>query len=321
MEFVVLQVDNIKEFARCDSTCVQKKTGNKKYMNELALSEPDKRGFQKAFDFCKLWCSEHQAELGIAEMALGVGILSWGVLNGHILMGHDVVASKLPGIGGLAGLGIGAAGSAAIATTFLKGCFVGGVTGIAGVTAIPAVALIGGGALILGAFGYVIGDAVNAIISPPMGFDALLLGGSIVAVGAALLIDGARRIVKDERVLQMTSKFNDGVIQFSSQATEIVATTWDELQGFTKELVKSPVASATAVSTAAAGAAIGGSLATGSVTVLGSHALGAAALSLGLVSAPIWPVIAGGAAGLALGVAAWKGVTHFRNKEGDTSAE
>jgi hypothetical protein len=283
-------------------------------MNEKKLTESDRSSFKKALDFCQVWCSQHQAEIGMAEMALGAGLLSWGVMNGHISMGSDVVASKLADVGGATGLGVGAAGSAAIAATFLKGCFVGGVAGIAGVTAIPAVALIGGGALILGAFGYVIGDAAQQIISPPMGFGDFFLGASIVSVGVALMIDGARRIVKDDRVLKMASNFKDGVIHLTSQATEIVATTWDQLQGIMKELAKSPVAGVTAGSTAAAGAVIGGSIAAGTVTVLGSHGLGAVALSLGLVSAPVWPVIAGGAAGLALGVAAWKGIKRLRSQ-------
>ena len=64
-------------------------------------------------------------------------------------------------------------------------------------------------------------------------------------------------------------------------------------------------------------ASLGGLAATGSVTVLGSHALGAAALSLGLVSAPLWPVIAGGAAGLGLGYAAWSTVRRFTGTTGD----
>ena len=35
---------------------------------------------------------------------------------------------------------------------------------------------------------------------------------------------------------------------------------------------------------------------------------------LELISAPVWSVIAGGAAGLAVGLAGWKAVKHFRNK-------
>jgi hypothetical protein len=284
-------------------------------MSKIPFSEPDNLGFERAFELCRAWASEHQAEVGVAEMALGAAILSWGVMNGHIVMGHDLVASKLANVTGLTGLGIGAVGSAAIATTFLKGIFVGGVATVAGVTSIPAVAIIGGASLVLGAFGYVVGDKLDAVFNPPMGFDDLLLGASITAVGAALMIDGARRIIKDERLLVAASKFKDGVIQLAPQATEIVAVTWDELQVLVKELAKSPSGYATAGVTAVAGAAVGSSLAAGSVTVLGSHGLGALALSMGLVSAPVWPVIAGGAAGLALGVAAWKGIKHFRGQQ------
>ena len=112
-----------------------------------------------------------------------------------------------------------------------------------------------------------------------------------------------------------------GVIQLAPATSEIIAKTWDELQSIITELAKTPAAGATAGTTAVAGAAIGGSLAAGSVTVLGSHGLGAVVLSLGLVSAPVWPIIAGGAAGLAIGVAAWKGVKHYRNKQSDAEGQ
>lgn len=283
-------------------------------MNKIVLREVDLTAFNSAFEKCKAWGIEHQAEVGVAEMALGAAILSWGVMNGHIQMGKDVVASKLADIGGLTGLGVGGAGSAALAATILKGVFVGGVGMVAGVTSIPAVVLIGGGSLILGAFGYVVGDKLDAFLHPPLGFEGMLLGSSIVAVGVALMIDGARRIVNDERLLEAASKFKDGVIQLAPQATEIIATTWEDLQALVKELAKSPSAFATAGATAAAGGAVGSTIAVGSVTVLGSKGLGALALSMGLVSAPVWPVIAGGAAGLVLGVAAWKGLKHYRDR-------
>jgi len=38
-------------------------------------------------------------------------------------------------------------------------------------------------------------------------------------------------------------------------------------------------------------------------------------ISLGFVSAPLWPVIAGGVAGLAVGLAAWKGVVYLFSDE------
>ena len=133
-------------------------------------------------------------------------------------------------------------------------------------------------------------------------------------VGMALIIDGGRRVVTDERVLAMASKFKDGVIQLVPIATKVVARTAEEFQAILKDLAN-PSAALSAGTTAAVGLAAGSSLAAGSVTVLGSQGLGAVALSLGLVSAPVWPIIAGGAAGFALGLAAWKGVKHYRGKK------
>ena len=80
------------------------------------------------------------------------------------------------------------------------------------------------------------------------------------------------------------------------------------------DLIDATGSVATGAAMAAAGTAVGGSLAAGSVTVLGSQAIGSVALSLGVVSAPLWPVIAGGAAGLAIGYGAWKTARHFGHK-------
>jgi hypothetical protein len=120
--------------------------------------------------------------------------------------------------------------------------------------------------------------------------------------------------VSDKRVLSSASRFRDGVISLVPQASEVVVATWEDLQELMKEAARSPSAYATSGATALAGAAIGSSIAAGSVTVLGSSTLGAAALSLGLVSAPIWPIVSCGAAGLTLGLAAWKGVQHLRDR-------
>jgi hypothetical protein len=94
--------------------------------------------------------------------------------------------------------------------TLLKGVFVGGVGMVAGVTCVPAIVIIGGGAAILGSFGYVLGDKVDALLNVPNGFGDLLLDGAAVAVGVALIIDGARRVVNDERVLSSASRFRGG---------------------------------------------------------------------------------------------------------------
>ncbi|MDO8812403.1 MAG: hypothetical protein Q7J38_10315 [Gallionella sp.] len=283
-------------------------------MNEIVMYEPDDRGFRKALDYCKEWSAKHQAEIGVAEIALGAGIIAWGVQSGQIEMGIDFVASKLSenglsgstigtgvgaGIGGMAGNILGSIGIAAMGTA----------------VAIPAVAVIGGSAAIFSLFGNKIGE----MFTPSHGdFGDFCAGASIVAVGAALMIDGARRIVKDKRVLQMASKVKDGVIQLAPLTTEAVARTWKELQDIINKLAEHPEAKVITVSAATGtAAATGALLGASSVTVLGSHGLGALAISLGLVSAPVWPIIAAGAGGLVLSMAAWKGVQHYRNKRGD----
>jgi hypothetical protein len=304
-------------------------------VKELSLSSNDKNGLNNFIDYCKNWSEEHQAEVGVTEMAIGAGLLSRGVMNGHIIVGQDILGSMLPDIGAMAGAATGGIGSSAIAAMFLKSIFIGGVTGVAGVTSIPAIALIGGATLIFSSFGYVIGDVIERVIDPD--FMQLLSGGSILAIGVALMIDGASRIVKDVRVLQASSTFKNGVIHFAESSTGIVAKSFDELQSKArelndeidrkiKELANHPDAEdvafkASAVSTIAGGSLLGGALAGGTVTVLGSHGLGAIALSLGLVSAPVWPIVAGGAAGLAVTLAAWRGVQSYRNKQCDVSPE
>lgn len=281
-------------------------------MSDIVPSEPEKNGIKKAIDACIKWGGEHQAEIGVVEMALGAGILYWGVQSGAIHIGTDLVGSKLSEVVGSVAAGVGG-----VASPWLTSIFVGGIPGVAGVTmlpAMPALVLAAGAAAVLGTFGYGATDLIAKFTDwatePTLAQYAT--GASIVTVGIALMIDGARRLIKDERVLKSASNFKDGVISLSESSTEIVVKSWEDLQNIIAELAKSPAASAS--TGAAAGAAIGGTIAASSVTVLGSHTLGAAALSLGLVSAPVWPIIAGGAAGIALGVAAWKGVKYYKGK-------
>lgn len=281
----------------------------------IVLRESDKDGFCKAIDYCKAWAEMHQAEIGAVEMALGAGVLTWGLMNGHLSIGQDVSASQLAEIGGIAGMGAGASGASIAALSILKGLFVGGIGGVAGTVCVPALALIGGATAMFGALGYVGGDFIEKTINPPGGFGDFLGGASILAVGVGLIIDGARRFIKDERVLEMTSGIKDGVIIFSTQATEILAQTKEEFDKLIEELDESTSAKWMTLAGAAGGTVTGGVLAGTTVTVLGSKALGAAALSLGLVSAPVWPVVAGGAAGLALGVAAWKGLKYYKDNQ------
>jgi hypothetical protein len=251
-------------------------------------------------------------------MALGAGIISLGLQNGLVQLGTDVVGSKLADLGGATGSVLGAIGVPLVAATYLKSIFIGGVAGVAGVTslpAVPALALIGGGASILGAFGYAAGDIAERAFAPSLG--DFLGGASIVGIGIALMIDGARRVVKDERVLRMASHFKDGVIHFSKVTKEIIATNWDELQEIMKKVATHPdlnEALLIAPLTAAGGAVLTSTYLTSAFTLAGSHSLGALALSLGLVSTPVLPIIAGGAAGLAIGLTVWKGVGRILRK-------
>lgn len=288
-------------------------------MNDITVFDPsnesnNKRGFNSAFEHCKRWSAEHQAEVGVAEMALGVAAIAWGLQAGLIHFGTDVVGTELSDgglLGGAAGAGVGGIGGTIL-----------GSIGVAGAVTfgIPAVLLASGGSLILGAAGYGIGDVAQKLLTPPPGFGEMLAGASVTAIGIALIIDGARRVVTDERVLKKAAQFKDGVIHISSLTSKVIAKTMDEFQEIIANLsknqsVQEAALATTTTSTAIAGTAIGGGLAAGSVTVLGSHGLGAVALSLGLVSAPVWPVVVGGAAGLAVGLAAWKGVKHYANKK------
>lgn len=285
-------------------------------MNELSMTLEDQSAFQKALDYTKDWCREHQWEVGAAEMALGAAAITWAVQNGVIDMGRDIVASAFSHgnlgeqIGGALGAGLGGVGGAILGSI--------GVVGMGSGIGIPAFVVIGGGSLLLGAAGYTVGDLTNKFLNPPVDPGEFFANASVLAVGVALLIDGARRVVSDKRVLALGPKIKDGVIYLSDLTARVVAKSMDELKSIMQSLTKAPedaidatgsVASGAGV--AVAGTAIGGSLGAGSVSVLGSQAIGSVALSLGIVSAPVWPVIAGGVAGLALGYGAWKTVRHF----------
>jgi hypothetical protein len=205
---------------------------------------------------------------------------------------------------------VGSIAGAGFAATLLKGLFVGGVTLVQGTVAVAALVLVGGGAMILGAFGYTAGDVVGRLIEPNLG--EVLGTASAIAVGLALLVDAARRFIKDERILAVSARFVDGVVHLLQRLGEIIATTFEELQEFARELsFDAGVATAPLAGGVAAGSALGASLAAGSVTVLGSHSLGAVALSLGVVSAPVWPIVAGCAAGLSAGALAFLAIKHY----------
>ncbi len=270
-------------------------------MNEIVMGENEERAFQQALEYATDWCKNHQWEIGAAEMALGTAAIAWGVQHGAITMGKDIIdAAFLNGnatakLGAVFGGCLGATAGIVLGSVGLV--FGGGAVGI------PCALLAGAGSAVLAACGYTAGDLAHHFLHPPVDIGAFLGSASVLAVGVALMIDGARRIMKDPRVLAAASWVKDGIIHLVELSG---------IKNVIQLILSKPETPADAIgrigtaSAAAAGAGVvGASVAAGTVTVLGSHALGAAALSLGLVSAPIWPVVACGAAGLGVGYAVW----------------
>jgi len=254
-------------------------------------------------------CAQNKWALGIGEMAAGAGLIVIGIHIGHFQT--DLLGTKLNGFNvesicsAVAGASVGAFAAAMLGSI--------GVVPFGGVC-ITAAQLIPGGAAVFGAAGYSAGDAVHNLLLPGMGVGQLLSGCSLLTMGLALLLDGARRIITDEKLRRMLSDLLDGMISSAKATAAAVADSLTSLTTMADALahkisVDTTVSAATGLAGAATGAAVGSSIAVGSVTMLGSHALGGIALSLGIVSAPLWPVIACGGAGLVIGYGAWKGIS------------
>jgi hypothetical protein len=271
--------------------------------NEIVIRREDERAIARAVRYARRWCTEHQWQLGVAEMALGASVLAYAVHTGSIEVGRQVVGSVLSpfNIESLVGAATGSTAGA------VAGALIGsiGVVPFGGI-AIPALALAAGGAFLFGAAGYSVGDVVHNFLAPS--FSDLLRGASLLTVGLALIVDGARRVIHDKRVLAAASAISDRILHLGRVSTDVVARNRNEWLAFLdchrRAVRKASAVGATAVLTGGM-AGLGGLASAGSVTVLGSHALGGAALSLGLVSAPLWPVIAGGAVSLGLSYALW----------------
>jgi hypothetical protein len=274
-------------------------------MKEIQMSEIERTKFGLALDYVGEWCAKHQWAVGVGEMAAGTALVVAGIKLGHIHPG-TWLGTKVGGFNGGALAGGAAGGTAgAIAGGVLGG--IGVATG-GGAIGIPAWLLASGGAAAFGASGYAIGDAVHKFLNPGIDIGQVFAGGSLLIIGVALIIDGARRFINDEAVRRLFSNVKDGVVYLAGLTADVVADSWEAIKRCV--IPGSPVdgmgAAVSSVAVGGTGAAIGGSLGVGTVTVLGSHALGGIALSLGLVSAPLWPVIACGAGGAALGYGAWK---------------
>lgn len=287
---------------------------------ELSLEEEGK--MSRILDYVSKFAEKHKVLIGTAEMAAGAALLSYGVQSGAIEMGKDFVATAF-GHNDFAkwiGLGGGAAGAVA-------GLIIGGV-GIAaggGAIGIPAAAVCAGAAWIFGASGFTVTSAIQSFLEEfAANFGDVLVGTGILALGIALLLDGARRVLPEnvtEKIKEAVSCFKKGIIFLVKFVGTVLANTYKKLQDISTaayELIRkidsrnAKVLTGAAVTTSAlsvGGAVAGSAIATSSVTVLGSQALGGVALALGVVSAPVWPIVvlgvAGGTAGVVIGKIAW----------------
>ncbi|MBI5268733.1 MAG: hypothetical protein HY856_03555 [Burkholderiales bacterium] len=252
------------------------------------------------------WCSKHQWQLGVTEMALGAALLTAGWQNGAIQMGVDFVAHKL-NPGWAAEITGGASGLAGLATYFVGNV---GVAALGGAFCIPALAIAGGAALVLGLAGYGAAQLVQEFLHQAPSLGQFTTAAGLVAVGSWLIIDGARRVplIREglaqakEAGLHLARVAGAFVVDSSTAFATLVK---DEVAPFLQKLAKDPATGAAILGSAGLGTA-GALIAPSLVTVMGSSTLGSAALAVGLVSAPVWPIVAGVGAGLAAGYGLWK---------------
>jgi hypothetical protein len=278
------------------------------HMTRKALPQYVQSLFQSAKDRAQDLAENHKLEVGAVEMAVGAALLAWGVHQGVAEMGVHLVATNLDlagGVGGgLVGTALGVVGSI-------------GIVGMGGAIGVPAALLTGGAVVLLGSLGYTVGDITGKLIDPS--WLQRLEGPAVALLGVLLLVDGARRIAGDARVSQIGARVTASALHLRDCSAEVVARTLAQLRAIAMEVVSPPrntvdaMGSVASAATAGAGGfALVSSISTAAVTVAGSNALGGLALSMGLLSAPVWPAVAAGAV-IGGGVyTVWKVVTRVR---------
>lgn len=259
------------------------------------------------------WCDQNPVPIGVAQVAAGAAVIAAGLKLGAIEIGRDLIATHFPlsASSGTTGAMIGAPLGA------WAGALLGGIGVATGGSAIgvPALLIAGGAAAVFAMTGYTLGDLAGHVISPAVDSIHLVASGSLLIIGAYLLIKGASKVLSGLGVRHMAgtalSSTRVFTITLASGLSAVVASTQAEWRKIQTELLPPPktiteaaeVLGATAAF-GAAGAIAGGAVAASSVTVLGSSTLGAAAVSLGIISAPLWPAVVGAIAFCGVGFTA-----------------
>ena len=290
----------------------------------INLDNDAQNGLEKALLYLKAWRLENEVPFGVAQIAAGAALVALGVQNGAIEIGVALLPTCTPIVS--------SGGTMGFLGGFMGGGWAGSLLGSIGVVAlgsgigIPAVVVAGGAACILGLAGYAVGDIAHNIMFPGVDPLSLVMPGSLLLVGTYLMIKGAREVLDATGVLTLlksrVSKAKDGALTLKPIAQQIVARTKLEWAGYTAELAKAPrtpsealAMSSTVAACGAGGLAVGTAVATSSVTLLGSSTLGSIAVSAGLATPPLWPVIAGVAIAGGIGYSAFKGVSYLRQKK------
>ena len=247
------------------------------------------------------WCREHQCEVGVAEMILGAGILCYGVKTGMIEVGREVLGLRSTPFDHAAEIGASiGAGMLGVAGAMLGSI---GVATSGGAIAVPASILALGGIVVGAAMGYSAGDLVEKFFGPQIGIQEILTQASLLVVGVALMVDGARRILKGQRVRAAGARIRDQVIHLGRVSGEVVFARFEDV-----DLRRAGTGVGLAAGVTASGlmgGVVAHGLATGSVALAGSKTLGALAVSVGALTIPTWPVVLGvvfGVGVFALGV-------------------
>ncbi|MDR6929353.1 hypothetical protein [Pseudomonas sp. BE134] len=268
---------------------------------DIHLSEHENEQVESIYEKILQWCKSHPVAVGVAEMAVGAALITYAIQHGLINESirainaiSDPLFNNASKIGGAVGGGIG----------YLAGSIIGsiGIVALGGAIGIPASVVAGGASLILGLAGYTAGDLLHNFLNA-VDYQAIALKGSVFLIGLGLLIDGARRCLSSDAIKAHFARFAQGAIRLSKVTMDVVPGTTSQLidpalNKMEKVLTDTPIALAAGGATAVAVSTFG------TTTVFGSSTLGSLAVSLGIVSTPVLPIVfcAGGVALLALTV-------------------
>lgn len=194
----------------------------------IELEDKDRKGFDSLFSHVQGWCSNHQKEIGLCEIAVGAALVTAGIQSGAIEVGVQLVANVLENSNTAEFLGAGS-GIAGILPGFISGNV--GIAALGTAVSAPAILLMGGGALVFGLAGYGAGKLFESLTEPAWGL-AQTLGTGALAVGIALIIDGARRLAKDKDIKALASKFKDYSLHLGRLSASATITRLQDLKTY-----------------------------------------------------------------------------------------